>query len=268
MEELTLSQIKQIEFDILKHFDEFCKQNDIKYFLSNGTLLGAVKYNGFIPWDDDVDVLVPKEDYDKLLRIYKNSDKYSIITGNENSSFMIPYSKLCDNETLVDNGYDRDKEQFGLSMDIFPLEYWQSDEALAKKSARKVQRLVRTLGFSISSFSKGKTFVRTVVKFFISAVAKSLGKKRNLRNLVDFQNKIRANAGKEFVGCLSWCVYGEREVIPAQAFANTIEVEFEGQKFPAPQGYDTYLKSLYGDYRQELPPERQKSHHMFKAYKK
>lgn len=268
MQLLKLEEIKQIEFKILKHFDEFCKQNNIRYFLAYGTLLGAIRYKKFIPWDDDVDVLVPKEDYDRLLEIYKNSDKYSLVTGNEKSSFKSPYSKLCDNETAVFYGPDKEKEQMGLSMDIFPIEYWPSDQKAAKKSARKLQSLLRRYCFSISTFSKGKTLLRTVLKFFVIAGTKISGKERNLKNLLDFQEKVRENAGREFVGCLSWCVYGEREVMPASVFENATQLEFEGQMFPAPEDYDTYLSSLYGDYRKEPPKNKQKTHHSFKAYKK
>ena len=72
--ELSLSDIKTIAFDILKHFAIFCEQNSIRFYLSNGTLLGAIKYGGFIPWDDDIDVFVPREDYDRLIKIYENNE--------------------------------------------------------------------------------------------------------------------------------------------------------------------------------------------------
>ena len=78
MKELTLQELKEIEFDILKMFDSFCRDNNIKYYLAFGTLLGAIRYKKFIPWDDDVDVLVPREDYDKLIRIFRDDSKYCL----------------------------------------------------------------------------------------------------------------------------------------------------------------------------------------------
>ena len=76
MKELTLEELKEIEFEILKVFDAFCKENNIRYFLAFGTLLGAIRYKKFIPWDDDVDVLVPREDYERLVKIFNDNEKY------------------------------------------------------------------------------------------------------------------------------------------------------------------------------------------------
>ena len=80
MKELSLQELKEIEFDILKVFDAFCKENNIRYFFAYGTLLGAIRYKGFIPWDDDVDVLVPREDYDRMLTLFRDSEKYQMFS--------------------------------------------------------------------------------------------------------------------------------------------------------------------------------------------
>ena len=115
-EELTLQELKNIEFDLLKEFDAFCRQNQIRYFLAYGTLLGAVRYKGFIPWDDDVDVLVPREDYDKMIKIYKDSDRYRLYSTERNPKFGYPFSKLCDmttkkEEENINNGIEQGVEQ-------------------------------------------------------------------------------------------------------------------------------------------------------------
>ena len=84
MKELTLQEIQAISLEILKVFDAFCRENGIRYFLSNGTLLGAVRYKKFIPWDDDIDVLVPREDYDRLIRIFRDDDRYRLFACEKN----------------------------------------------------------------------------------------------------------------------------------------------------------------------------------------
>ena len=96
MNELTLDELKGIEFDILKHFDAFCKEHNIRYYLAYGTLLGAIRYKKFIPWDDDVDVLVPREDYERLLKIYKDNAQYKLYAFEKDGKFNCPYAKLCD----------------------------------------------------------------------------------------------------------------------------------------------------------------------------
>ena len=87
MKELTLNEIKAIELELLCVFDSFCKHNNINYFLSNGTLLGAVKYKGFIRWDDDIDVLVPREDYERLITLFEDDDRYKLFTYERNQKY-------------------------------------------------------------------------------------------------------------------------------------------------------------------------------------
>lgn len=100
MRELSLDELREVELDILKTFHNFCEENKIKYYLSNGTLLGAVKYRGFIPWDDDIDVFVPREDYDRLISIFKDSEKYHLFAFERNERYRYLFAKLCDMATL------------------------------------------------------------------------------------------------------------------------------------------------------------------------
>ena len=97
MNRLSLDEIKQAEFRLLKIFDEFCSKHKIRYYLSNGTLLGAVKYKGFIPWDDDVDVLVPREDYDRLMEIFVDQGDICLVSYERNPQYLYPFqsSAIC-----------------------------------------------------------------------------------------------------------------------------------------------------------------------------
>ena len=105
MQELTLQEIKEIELEILKHFHAFCQENNIRYFISHGTLLGTIRYKGFIPWDDDIDVLVPREDYDRLLAIFQDNERYQLFHFEKDSRFLFPFAKLCDMTTRkIENG--------------------------------------------------------------------------------------------------------------------------------------------------------------------
>ena len=142
MKELTLQEIKSVELEILSMFDEFCKKNSIKYFISNGTLLGAVKYKGFIPWDDDVDLLIPREDYNRLLKLFKDSDRYRIFAIEKDKNYRYPFAKLCDMTTRKDEfGYDNGLE-LGVDIDIFPLDYWDNDLENAKREVRKISKSI------------------------------------------------------------------------------------------------------------------------------
>lgn len=259
--ELSLQDIKGITLAVLIHFRDFCNENSIKFYLSNGTLLGAVKYGGFIPWDDDIDVLMPRKDYERFIELYKDSDKYKLFTRKRMSDYKFPYAKLCDMNTRkiecnINSGVD-----LGVDIDIFPLDSC-SEHILNPSLQRKLS--LSQKGCMLSKFisSEGKP----VYKRLIIECCKFLGFEffcKRLENIV----KKEADKKCEYMGCLMWPIYGKREIIPAEAFRNTVEVEFEGEIFPAPYGYDTYLHSLYGDYKKDPPIEKQKTHHKYIAYR-
>lgn len=264
MKKLCLREIKETELGILLHFRDFCYENNITFYLSNGTLLGAIKYNGFIPWDDDVDVLVPRADYDRLIKLYCDTSKYKLFSIERNKRFGYPFAKLCDMTTVKEEANLKNVASQGLDIDIFPLDAWNDNLNLAKKEVKKIYKNMYLLNLvkseKIDSPNPIKRFVIAVIMLF----CKLLGSKYFIKRMIKVSN---SQSNTEYLGCKSWCIYGEREIITAEVFSNTIEVEFEGERFPAPSGYDRYLRSLYGDYEQEPPPEKQKTHHQFTAYR-
>lgn len=263
---LSLDEIKQIEFDLLKHFDTFCRENDIRYVLSNGTLLGAVKYKGFIPWDDDVDVLVPREDYDRLIATFQDGDGICLMSAEREPRYIYPFAKFCDtttvkDETSLDNGVT-----LGLNIDVFPLDTWDDDLENAKREARKIKKTISRLSLSKLRRPNAPSAIKRMAQAVLMVGCKLVGSQKFMRDLVAMSNR-NDQAGSRYLGCKIWCIYGEREIIPAEVFADSVEVMFEGQAFPAPIGYDTYLRSLYGDYEQDPPADKQKTHHSFEAYR-
>ena len=260
MTELLLPDIKATALALLIHFRDFCQENNIRFYLSNGTLLGAVKYGGFIPWDDDVDVFVPRGDYDRLLKIYQNTDRYQLFSPDREPAYRYPFAKLCDMTTLkveanVDNGV-----QLGLDVDIFPLDTC-SGHILKFNVMTRIKAYL--LGCSLSKFVsvEGKPFYKRC----IIGCCRVLGFGFFHRRLLGLVRK-ESLRGKGYMGCLMWPIYGEREIIPAEVFSEAVEVEFEGERFPAPAGYDTYLRSVYGEYEIDPPLEKQKSHHQYRAF--
>jgi lipopolysaccharide cholinephosphotransferase len=266
MRELTLPEIKEIELEILKTFHNFCKENNIRYFISHGTLLGTIRYKGFIPWDDDVDVLVPREDYDKLLSIFKDSEQYRLLHFEKDERFLFPYAKLCDMTTLkIENGLE-DELKLGLDMDIFPLDAWADDRKKAKKEVKQQKRALMCLGLTKLDKPDSLNLFKRIVKAILMVFCKMVGSKHYVRKLMKNAKK-HPYEGAKYLGGKAWNVYGYRDVIPAEAFDHPIEVEFEGETFWAPVGYDAFLSSLYGNYLPEPPLEKRKTHHNFKAYK-
>lgn len=148
MKELSLQELKEIEFDILKVFDDFCKENNIRYYLAYGTLLGAIRYKKFIPWDDDVDLLIPRDDYNRMIKLFKDSERYRLFAFDRNPNFIYPFAKLCDMTTKKDEfGYENGVE-LGVDIDLFPLDAWDDDLEKAKKEAKRIKKLMFYLGLT------------------------------------------------------------------------------------------------------------------------
>ena len=266
MKELSLQEIKAVEVELLKLFHSFCVENGIHYFISHGTLLGAVRYGHFIPWDDDLDVLVPREDYDRLLKLFQDDERYQLFSYERNSAYRYPYAKLCDMSTRkIESGYDNGVE-LGLDIDIFPLDAWDNDLEKAKQEVKRQKQNMFRLGLTKLKKPDSHNPVKRCVKGIVMAFCKLRGSAYYVEKIMKEAYKPEQK-GSAYMGGKSWCVYGERDIMPAEVFAEAVELEFEGQKFFAPVGYDAFLTSLYGDYLPEPPVEKRKTHHSFQAYK-
>ena len=266
MNPLTLNEIKQIELQLLKQFDAFCRQHQIRYFLSNGTLLGAVKYNGFIPWDDDVDVLVPREDYDRLIATFADTDRIKLLSPEREPKYLFPFAKLCDASTRKDENGLNNGVFLGVNMDVFPLDAWNDDLKKAKREAKYIQKNMFYLGLTKRKKADSSNLIKYLVKSVIMVFCKMRGGQYYIKNILKESRK-QSGERTRYLGCKAWCVYGDREIIAAETFEATVDVCFEDATLPAPVGYDGYLRSLYGDYRKDPPVEKQKTHHNFTAYR-
>lgn len=266
MTELTLKELKKIELDILKMFDAFCKEHNIKYYLSHGTLLGAIRYKKFIPWDDDVDLLIPREDYNRMISLFKDTERYRLFAFEKDSDYRFPIAKLCDMTTRKDEFGNNNGVALGVDIDLFPLDAWADDLDEAKKEVAYIKKNMYYLSLTKLKKPDSANPLKRFVMTLIMAFCKLLGSGFFIKRIIKASHRDEQK-GSRYVGAKSWCVYGERGIIPAEAFSDSVEIEFEGQMFPAPIGYDTYLTCLYGDYLPEPPKEKQKTHHGFKAYR-
>lgn len=261
---ITLRELRETELELLKHFAAFCRRENITFFLSNGTLLGAVKYGGFIPWDDDIDVLVPRRDYERLISIYPDSARYRLFSCSRCACYRFPFAKLCDmttekREENVDNGLP-----LGVDIDIFPLDSWATD---ACRQARKMERQRKWLTFFKCRRAISVNPLKRLVKSTVLRLGRPLCAPM-ARRMDRLAGKQGTGHGPSYLGCVVWCIYGRREILPAEVFSSAVSVCFEGEQFPAPVGYEQYLHSLYGDYLSDPPETERVSHHHFRAYRK
>ncbi|MCR5400438.1 MAG: LicD family protein [Treponema sp.] len=266
---LDLKEIKEAELAILIEFDKFCKKNNLNYSIAYGTLLGAIRHKGFIPWDDDIDVLMPRPDYERFLEL----TAFNPITPTiETCGFFpcktqvdYPFIKLIDMTTRVKET-GRPKQFMGIWIDIFPMDGIPSDLKSQTKIMKKIFVLRRWFCSCSQDFSASKN-VLTFLKRLLPKLALSIyGIKRLCKKMDDYSKTRIPYEEASVVAHTIWGADGVRECLPKEGFEKTVDVEFEGHKFPAPSCWKENLTNLFGDYMQ-LPPEEKRVLHVFEAFK-
>ena len=239
--------------DILTDIDEFCRENKIRYSICSGTLLGAVRHGGFIPWDDDADLFMPREDFDRFVESY-NSQKYHLVykTRNKEEFLNAGYAKVSDPATFRVN--KRSKAKYGVFVDVFPLDKVPENAERRKKYMRKVMhyhnrlhhRQQRDLLSIIKSYSHS-------LGWWIKKCEKTIEEGRN-----DDTPLIAHLLGTR----------DDRTVIDRKRFDNMSEIEFEGRRFMAIDDPHSYLAMVYGDDNMTPPPPEKRRIHNEKIYRK
>lgn len=265
--ELSLKEIQGIELKLLVEFSKLCDDLNLRYSLGGGTLLGAIRHNGFIPWDDDIDVMMPRSDYDLLVSHMKtHSYNFRFECYELTSTYMKLFANLMDINTVI---YDDDtgENNRGISMDIFPLDGLGNTRREAIKNFNKTslyRELLNAKTWKKFFLSKTHPWYYEPIRlgmFIISRVVDG----RKLLYQIDQINRQKNFDDSAFVACVCGS-YRQKEIMEKAEFAEYIEVNFEGKRFKAISGYDKYLKQHYGDYMKLPPQEKQISHHMFHAY--
>ena len=258
MKPIGQEEIKSILCDLLHDVADFCEESGLRYFLAYGTLIGAVRHNGFIPWDDDIDIAMPRPDYDKFVRSYNNrKSSKRVIDIAIDKNYGIPYAKVYDDRTWF-NEYKYRKEKYGVFIDIFPIDgikgNWQIYKALV------LTKLLHA--------KKANYIQRSLVKNLINTFAKIVLLPLSVRNILKLLDK---NARTCPFGSTPQAVnlletYGFCEIADSSVFEKTLFHEFEGDYYRIPVGYDEWLRSIYGDYMQLPPVVQQITHHIYQVY--
>ena len=254
MKKIELEELRCIQLDILKCIDEFCRKNDIRYSLGGGTLLGAVRHKGYIPWDDDIDIIMPRVDYDKFVRTFDKYKPHLICGAYENdASFIYPFSKVYDNRT-VQKEHDF-KVGIGVNVDLFPIDGSPNREKARRWHYQKVF-IWRLL---LSARNKNAFGIKRFwIKPFVDIIPLAVFQK----NLQRLYRKYDLSQSK-YAGSL---ISGFNDCSPAEIFNSYIELPFEGFKFMAIRNYDIYLHVLYGNYMQFPPVEQRVPSHKSMVY--
>ena len=261
-----MNLIKKMEIEILDEIVSFCEQHDLKYILAYGTLLGAVRHKGFIPWDDDIDILMPRDDYQKFIKLYKNNQDYTLLECTRDDSYLYAFAKLYNAHTFMEE-YDIDVRcDLGLYVDIFPYDGIEGTPQNSSKFLKHCETLEKKRLYAMLSKDKfmhsnpllniGRS---TYWKYLHNKGASYFAKKLNeLSQTYTLKNTTWA-------GCL--CTRkSEEQMLPIDVFTETTKMLFEGKEYCVPVNYDLMLKTQYGDYMKFPPVEERVYKHNFKLW--
>jgi lipopolysaccharide cholinephosphotransferase len=259
MNNLSLKEIQAGEFDILAKFKEICEAHSFLYFLTYGTLLGAVRHHGFIPWDDDIDVFMPRDDYQAFITLYKKQQSafgglvlfhYSI-----QKNYPYPIARLSDTRFSIN--YENVKDYgLGLFLDIYPLDGAQY--GFSKKRLSNENRLAEMAGFN--KFIPSKSKIKNILKFPVYLFSKAINLNRLLAKIDKLSQK-NPYSRSEFVGC----PWDDLNAYPREWFCGNRSESFEGVLFSVPSNFDAFLRMVYGDYMKLPPVEDRVGHHFYTA---
>ena len=266
MREIQFEEMKKIELNILIYFTEVCEENNLRYYLGGGTLLGAVRHKGFIPWDDDIDVMMPRPDFQKLLSLSINNENYNIIKPGT-AGYYYNFAKLVDTRTILEEKGIKLIDGLGVYIDIFPLDGMPETPDARKKRFKELNSIRKRINNTCLLRPK---FHRNPFAYLNACRIYNSNKNIDLSSL---QKKYLDSALKnsfddsEFVFAAGGA-YGARDIFPGKWFEKEIELQFENLSVKAFNGYDFYLTQLYGDYM-TLPPEdkRVTPHHTIVYFK-
>lgn len=251
----TQKKLWETEQEILDVIHDFCKNNNLCYSLAYGTLLGAVRHQDFIPWDDDVDVMMPREDYDRLLALWSASAPrgYLLETDTMTDDYVNNFAKIRkDHSTFIQYESERkEKHHKGIFVDIFPL-----DRCAEGFLSAKIQNAFFALNLL---YNRGYTSGRGGWMGMAEKLLLKVTPKSAYRKLSVFFGRLSRSWNKNrSAKLISPCTFQDlKRFYPSNLFDEFTELPFHGKKYCAVKQYDTFLKTRYGDYMQ-LPPEEER----------
>lgn len=267
---LTLEQHQQILYEILYMVDDFCTSHDIPYFLVGGTLLGAVRHQGIIPWDDDVDIAMTRENYERFITLFhaEGIDGYKLYDFEHVDGYLYPFAKMAKSDTWTEA-----KETHKISIDIFVYDGCGDSLGDAQQYFSKLRNKVQKFAFfyllnipfnQIYDCWKSKLvyflteFPEDILSLHLVRFSQKQSKKY-IRRLCAQCKRLRV-ASVQFSACIVWGLYGKGEVQPSSSFINLNKMKFGNRELPVPSGWHDYLTGIYGDYMTLPPIEKRKQH--------
>lgn len=269
---LEFREVQQIALGVLKNIHNICEEQGLRYTLAYGTLIGTIRHKGFIPWDDDIDIMMPRPDFEKLVEYYNTHDTGPFRLMNLQNNERYPYfnTRVCDTRTYIEVT-NEDPYGMGVFVDVCAMDglgyEWEKACSIMSKSKRLCSSMfLATRNRFHIGLTKG--LKKKLLKYPAYLLTHALGKSffiRKMQSLVKGLDYVNSS----YVGCLLWSTYSPRKEVLKKEWIEDVEKKtFEGCEFYVSSHYHEMLTQLYGDYM-KLPPEKdQIYHHLYFAYKK
>lgn len=253
-----IKALQNVSLNMCLFFDEFCKKHGLTYFLCGGCCIGAVRTGGFIPWDDDVDVFMPRKDYERFISLWEDTEKYEIQYTTKDFNFCCPFVNICDKTTTFIKTYRKDLDiSHGVALDILPL------DGCPTGFKRKMQKLY-ALAFSLFNVGKAPDNHGGLVNLIGKIALKLISSEKLRYKIWKFCEKQMTKYPIEKCDYITELCSGPHYMqneYPKEAFAEEKRVLFENYLLPIPADYDAYLTMAFGDYMSLPPEEKRVCHH-------
>lgn len=256
MREIPIRKLQLMKLEVLKLIDDICKKEDITYFLAYGTLIGAIREKGFVPWDQDIDLIMIRDQYEKFNKVapkYLDTEKYFLQNYDTEKEMVPPITRICIKGTYrASAALEHLNYEKGSFVDIFPLDYSvdTASEEQYKSCRKKFSRIL-----FIKSKPQSRSLVKRAVKNVLRAFASIIPVAARKRSLVaEMKKHSTGNVLVDFAG-----EYGiMRESFDPSWFSEAVYMDFGDGQFPCPVGYDAILTKIYGNYMQRPPEDKRK----------
>ena len=261
-----IREIQQIELGIMEYIHETCQKIGVKYFLAYGSLIGAVRHKGFIPWDDDMDICMLREDYEKLqdYLIANPDERYEVMSYKNNLNYVYPFMKVQDNHTYLLEEDVRIDSNMGIYVDIFPVDGYENDTNFKNKMTKLIKK--RQLScYTFKGITNTKSVLNSLIRYISVIIFYFTNTNKYVAQIEELAKSRKVSDYEE----VDYLIYKDmnKPVWRREWLEQVTTGTFEGKKFMIPKNYHEILTSDYGDYMQLPPVEQRVSHHDFKLWK-